>query len=50
VAVDIRLYLRDKSEEVLSLIKSLVEVVVDQAEQNAESVFLFCSVSVLFGA
>ena len=36
VAVDIRLYLRDKAEEVIALIKSLVGVVVDKAEENAE--------------
>ena len=33
VALDIRLYLRDKSEEVVSLIKTLVEVVTDKAEE-----------------
>ncbi len=36
VAVDIRLYLRDKVEEVLSLIKALVVAVVDKAEENAD--------------
>ncbi len=36
VAVDIRLYLRDKSEEVISLIKALVTAVVDKAEENAD--------------
>jgi argininosuccinate lyase len=36
VALDIRLYLRDKSAEVIALIKALVCAVTDQAEQNAE--------------
>ncbi len=36
VAVDIRLYLRDKSKEVVALIKALIEAVVDKAEENAE--------------
>ncbi len=36
VAVDIRLYLRDKAEEVVGLIKSLIRAVVDKAEENAE--------------
>ena len=36
VAVDIRLYLRDKAEEVLALIKELIVAVTDQAEKNAE--------------
>ncbi len=38
VAVDIRLYLRDKSAEVLSLIQSLITAVVDKAEENAETI------------
>lgn len=36
VALDIRLYLRDKSEEVVSLIKTLVEVIADKAEECAD--------------
>ncbi len=36
VAVDIRLYLRDKSAEVIELIKALIQAVVDKAEENAE--------------
>ncbi len=36
VAVDIRLYLRDKAEEVVDLIKGLIKAVVDKAEENAE--------------
>ena len=36
VAVDIRLYLRDEAEEVIALIKTLIEAVVCQAEKNAE--------------
>ena len=36
VALDIRLYLRDKAAEVITLIKALVAAVVDQAENNAE--------------
>ncbi len=38
VAVDIRLYLRDKSKEVLSLVKALVRAVTDKAEENAETI------------
>ncbi len=38
VAVDIRLYLRDKSEEVISLVKELVKAVTDKAEENAETI------------
>ena len=38
VAVDIRLYLRDKAAEVLSLIKALVVAVVDKAEENVETI------------
>jgi argininosuccinate lyase len=34
--VDIRLYLRDKAEEVIELIKNLIQAVLEQAEQNAE--------------
>lgn len=36
VALDIRLYLRDKAEEIISLIKDMVWVIVDKAEENAE--------------
>ncbi len=36
VAVDIRLYLRDKAAEVVALIKGLIEAVVDKAEENVE--------------
>ena len=32
VAVDIRLYLRDKAEEVIELIKNLIQAVLEQAE------------------
>ena len=35
VAVDIRLYLRDDAEEIISLIKALIAAVVDKAEENA---------------
>ena len=35
VAVDIRLYLRDEAEEIISLIKALIAAVVDKAEENA---------------
>jgi len=36
VALDVRLYLRDEVEEVISLIKSLIAAVVDKAEENAD--------------
>ena len=36
VALDIRLYLRDKAAEVVELIKALIVAVTDQAEKNAE--------------
>ena len=36
VAVDIRLYLREKATEVVALIKELVKVVVDKAEEIAD--------------
>ncbi len=36
VAVDIRLYLRDKAAEIVELIKKLIKAVVDKAEENAE--------------
>ena len=35
VAVDIRLYLRDEAEEIISLIKALIAAIVDKAEENA---------------
>ncbi len=38
VAVDIRLYLRDEAEEILSLIKETVEAIVKQAEENAATI------------
>ncbi len=36
VAVDIRLYLRDEGERVISLIKNLVKAITDKAEENAD--------------
>ena len=36
VAVDIRLYLRDEAEQVIALIKDLIQAVIAQAEKNAE--------------
>ncbi len=36
VAVDIRLYLRDKAAEVVELVKTLILVVVDKAEESAD--------------
>ncbi len=36
VAVDIRLYLRDKAAEVIGLIKGLIAAIADKAEENAE--------------
>ena len=36
VAVDIRLYLRDEAETVISLIKEVLLVIIDQAEENAD--------------
>lgn len=36
VALDIRLYLRDKALEVVALVKHLVEIVTDKAEENAD--------------
>ena len=36
VALDIRLYLRDKATEVVTLIKNLVATVTDKAEENAD--------------
>ncbi len=38
VAVDIRLYLRDKSAEVISLLKELISAVLQKAEENAETI------------
>ncbi len=35
VALDIRLYLRDKAQEVIALIEQLVMVITDKAEENA---------------
>ncbi|MBQ8848870.1 MAG: argininosuccinate lyase [Clostridia bacterium] len=34
VAVDVRLYLRDEADEILALLKQLVEDITDKAEQN----------------
>ena len=36
VAVDIRLYLRDEAENVISLLKEAITAIVDKAEENAE--------------
>ena len=36
VAVDIRLYLRDEAEEILSLIKETMAAIVDKAEESAD--------------
>ena len=36
VALDIRLYLRDEAEKIVALVKELVAVVTDKAEENAE--------------
>ncbi len=36
VAVDIRMYLRDESKEIIALIKDAVAAIVDKAEENAE--------------
>ncbi|MBQ8283484.1 MAG: argininosuccinate lyase [Clostridia bacterium] len=36
VALDIRLYLRDKAAEIVSLVKRLVQVITDKAEENAK--------------
>ncbi len=38
VAVDIRLYLRDEAEEVLALIKESIVALMEQAEQNAQTI------------
>ena len=38
VAVDIRLYLRDKAAEVIALIKDLIQAVTDKAEENVETI------------
>ena len=36
VAVDIRLYLRDEADEIVSLVKEVITAIVDQAEKNAD--------------
>ncbi len=36
VAVDIRLYLRDQSEQIVALIKALIKAVTDKAEENVD--------------
>ena len=38
VAVDIKLYLRNQREEIVELVKGLVEVICSKAEENAETV------------
>ena len=38
VAVDIRLYLRDETEEILSLVKAAISAIVSQAEKNAQTI------------
>ena len=38
VAVDIRLYLRDEAEEIVSLLKDTIEAIVEQAEKNAQTI------------
>ncbi len=38
VAVDIRLYLRDKSAEITKLLKNLLDVIVKKAEENADAI------------
>ncbi|MBR5528280.1 MAG: argininosuccinate lyase [Clostridia bacterium] len=38
VALDIRLYLRDESEEIISLIKSLISAIVKQAEMHKRTI------------
>ncbi len=38
VALDIRLYLRDESAGIISLIKALIKAVVEKAEENAETI------------
>ncbi len=38
VAVDIKLYLRNQIEEIVELVKGLVEVICSKAEENAETV------------
>ena len=34
VALDVKMYLRDKSEEIVALLKSLIEVITNKAEEN----------------
>ena len=38
VAVDIRLYLRDEAEEIISLVKESIVAIVGQAEKNAQTI------------
>ncbi len=38
VAVDIRLYLRDEGEQIITLIKNCVQAIVAQAEKNADTI------------
>ena len=38
VAVDVRLYLRDEAEEIVTLLKKLTEAIVDQAEANKDAI------------
>ncbi len=38
VAVDIRLYLRDEGQQIITLIKSCVQAIVEQAEKNADTI------------
>lgn len=38
VALDLRLYLRDKTKNIISLLKDLIEVIVKKAEENTDTV------------
>lgn len=38
VALDLRLYLRDKTKNIISLLKDLIEVIIKKAEENADTV------------
>ena len=38
VAVDLRLYLRDEANEVLTLIKELISAIIDQADSNRDTI------------
>ena len=38
VAVDIRLYLRDEAEEIISLVKAVMAAMVDKAEESADAI------------